>query len=457
MANQPKNKKTNLNTSYLPFNPYGEIYTYANNLRCSFRKRKPKELINSQRKDLIYMRGRVLTEQEAFGKKVTHIPKDFLIMLQMIENMVIENDYQEEIEPSSQEISQKYKNQRANPHSIQNITQIVYESSKGIWLKDDRKMNKMLNKFDNECRHYFEDEMYYSQTYKDLFLIIIEKLFFLILVEAQSTFSIKLSIRLFLYLAETLKKYIEKMEIDLYSDSKAIGYKKKIVLPDGSIRREEPFYYLPTPELYVIYTGKENVPDEIDFADLYESLMKAENSVLITDWWLSPEVYLKRPVNQNTFEQLKNFTLVKSPLSNVNLNEEYNEEAILAKLPEMLSKEEPEQFLKQTEIFNLKKRFEAGATQILEDAKRRREGFSVSNMPYWFYFLLAFFGYDDVFRWLKNIYMLIFVAVIGLTSFLLIKFDKMHYVKDGYYEVEERVNRFQKKVSHFIRSKLGRF
>jgi len=92
---------------------------------------------------------------------------------------------------------------------------------------------------------------------------------FLILVEAQSTFSVKLSIRLFLYLAETLKKYIEKMEIDLYSDSKAIGYEKKIVLPDGSIRREDPFYYLPTPELYVIYTGDNDVPDELDISDLY--------------------------------------------------------------------------------------------------------------------------------------------------------------------------------------------
>ena len=131
-----------------------------------------------------------------------------------------------------------------------------------------------------------------------------------------------------------------------------------------------------------------------------------------------------RTLYMDTFDQLKNFTLIKSPLSMFNLNEPYNEEATLAKLPEMISKEEPETFLKQNEIFNLKKRFESGATQILEDAKRRKEGFSVSNMPYWFYFLLIFFGYDDVFRWLKNIYMLIFVAVIGLTSFLLIKFDK---------------------------------
>lgn len=94
---------------------------------------------------------------------------------------------------------------------------------------------------------------------------------FIILVEAQSTFSVKLSIRLFLYLAETLKKYIEKMAIDLYSDSNVMGYRKKTVLPDGSVRREDPLYKLPTPELYVIYTGEKEVPDELDISDLYEA------------------------------------------------------------------------------------------------------------------------------------------------------------------------------------------
>ncbi len=59
------------------------------------------------------------------------------------------------------------------------------------------------------------------------------------------------------------------MEIDLYSDSDIIGYEEKTVLPDGKIRREKPFYKLPTPELYVIYTGDKDVPDELDISDLY--------------------------------------------------------------------------------------------------------------------------------------------------------------------------------------------
>ena len=92
----------------------------------------------------------------------------------------------------------------------------------------------------------------------------------LILVEAQNTFSIKLSVRMFLYLAETIKKYIEKMDIDLYSDSNVIGYEERIELPNGKVLREKPFYRLPTPELYVIYTGDREVSEELDISDLYE-------------------------------------------------------------------------------------------------------------------------------------------------------------------------------------------
>ncbi|MCQ2816136.1 MAG: phospholipase D-like domain-containing protein [archaeon] len=38
--------------------------------------------------------------------------------------------------------------------------------------------------------------------------------------------------------------------------------------------------------------------------DLYESLMKAKREVLITDWWMSPEVYLNRPANYGLFQQM---------------------------------------------------------------------------------------------------------------------------------------------------------
>ena len=38
------------------------------------------------------------------------------------------------------------------------------------------------------------------------------------------------------------------------------------------------------------------------FNDLYEKLMGAEKSIFITDWWMSPEVWLKRPILESDYE-----------------------------------------------------------------------------------------------------------------------------------------------------------
>ncbi len=63
----------------------------------------------------------------------------------------------------------------------------------------------------------------------------------LILMEAQSKFSINISLRLLLYLAETYKQYVEEHKLDLYA-GKAVR--------------------IPRPELYVVYTGsKDDLPD----------------------------------------------------------------------------------------------------------------------------------------------------------------------------------------------------
>lgn len=57
----------------------------------------------------------------------------------------------------------------------------------------------------------------------------------IILMEAQSTWSMNILIRAFLYLAQTYQDYISKNQLDMYGS-------KKILLP--------------RPELYVLYTGK---------------------------------------------------------------------------------------------------------------------------------------------------------------------------------------------------------
>ena len=57
----------------------------------------------------------------------------------------------------------------------------------------------------------------------------------MIFAEAQSTFSVKLAIRLLLYYAVSLKEYIDDMEIDLYSDSRILGYRTKKIV-DGKVK-----------------------------------------------------------------------------------------------------------------------------------------------------------------------------------------------------------------------------
>jgi phospholipase D1/2 len=42
--------------------------------------------------------------------------------------------------------------------------------------------------------------------------------------------------------------------------------------------------------------------DGIDyFSDVCDAIKLAKETVYITDWWLSPEVYLKRPVDLRDF------------------------------------------------------------------------------------------------------------------------------------------------------------
>lgn len=43
---------------------------------------------------------------------------------------------------------------------------------------------------------------------------------------------------------------------------------------------------------------------EAYFSDLYVNLMKAEKEVYITDWWLSPQVFLVRPCDYGLYQQM---------------------------------------------------------------------------------------------------------------------------------------------------------
>ena len=116
--------------------------------------------------------------------------------------------------------------------------------------KNVLKLYKVLHAEDQEVT---EDDIKYltienvlvNGIYNDLGFMIADRL--IILVEAQSTWTVNILVRSFLYLATTYKRYLEENKSDYY-DSKKV--------------------FLPEPELYVIYTGdKKKVPDEINLSD----------------------------------------------------------------------------------------------------------------------------------------------------------------------------------------------
>ena len=154
------------------------------------------------------------------------------------------------------------------------------------------------------------------------------------------------------------------------------------------------------------------------------------------------------------FEQLKYFELMKDIMTAIDFqNKESLSEEEGNKIVEeyLKDKNKFEVLLKQGDILSLKKKFERGISDLLEDAKRRRQGFQM-NMPYWFYGLLIFFGYDDVFRLVRSWYILPILLLIG-AYFLLVHFKLEWIVKDSYFFVEEKIAKACKKVKKFYDDK----
>ena len=86
-----------------------------------------------------------------------------------------------------------------------------------------------------------------DSLYNDLGFMIGKRL--IVLVEAQSTWTVNIIIRGLMYLVQTYQDYIEKEELNIYSSKKL---------------------EIPKPELYVIYTGEKKVEEtEITLSDEY--------------------------------------------------------------------------------------------------------------------------------------------------------------------------------------------
>lgn len=83
----------------------------------------------------------------------------------------------------------------------------------------------------------------------------------ILLLEAQSTFSPNVALRIFMYLAETYKRYVEERKLNLYGSTPV---------------------KVPRPELYVVYTGSgKDVPETLHLSDLYEGAGGAELEVKV--------------------------------------------------------------------------------------------------------------------------------------------------------------------------------
>lgn len=87
-----------------------------------------------------------------------------------------------------------------------------------------------------------------NDIYNDLGFIVNEngRAKLVMLVEAQSAWNPNMTLRMLLYLAETYRRYVKDSQQSEHSNSRV---------------------KLPKPELYVVYSGNRNVPDEISFKD----------------------------------------------------------------------------------------------------------------------------------------------------------------------------------------------
>ena len=120
------------------------------------------------------------------------------------------------------------------------------------------------------------------------------------------------------------------------------------------------------------------------------------------------------------FENFKSFNVVKNLIDLIYID---NEEEIVSTIDGRLKSEKFDILLNKNEISNLRKLFENAIAQNLEDAKRRKVGLGLMNLPIWFYGLLAIFGWDDIFRLVSSKIGMAVALVLGSVLFVLKKLE----------------------------------
>jgi hypothetical protein len=101
--------------------------------------------------------------------------------------------------------------------------------------------------------------------------------------------------------------------------------------------------------------------------------------------------------------------------------------------------------MRSNEIASMKRKFEEGITNILEDAKRRKVGFFTNSLPWWGWLLIVFFGFDDFMRWVKTMWIVPILVSIG-TYFILNQLNLTHIPKNIYYDLEEKFIKLKNKI-----------
>ena len=110
-----------------------------------------------------------------------------------------------------------------------------------------------------DCKLVTLENILTTGMYNDIGIQVRDKM--ILLIEAQSTFSVNIVLRILLYLAATYKEYAEEQKLNLYGT--------------------EPVT-IPRPELYVVYTGdRVDVPETLLLSDLYGGSGDAEVRVKV--------------------------------------------------------------------------------------------------------------------------------------------------------------------------------
>lgn len=130
--------------------------------------------------------------------------------------------------------------------------------------ENTRRLYMALHPEDNgvteeDCRLVTLEHVLTNGMTNDLGFQVRDKL--ILLVEAQSKFSVNIALRMLLYLAATYKEYVEEQKLDLYG-SKAVS--------------------IPRPELYMVYAGApRQLPEVLRLSDLYDGPGGAEVEIKV--------------------------------------------------------------------------------------------------------------------------------------------------------------------------------